>query len=73
MLKLSNAGALGLTRSRAGAGGSSVSTSSRTRSVSVSGTLPPEVAAKMRELGLTKVRVIDLLGGVMSINYGEKA
>ena len=30
------------------------------------------VAAKMRELALTSVRVISLLGGVMSINYGEK-
>ena len=30
------------------------------------------VAAKMRELGLEKVSVINLLGGVMSINYGEK-
>jgi len=30
------------------------------------------VAAKMRELGLSNVRVINLLGGVMSINYGEK-
>ena len=30
------------------------------------------VAAKMRELGLANVRVISLLGGVMSINYGEK-
>jgi demethylmenaquinone methyltransferase/2-methoxy-6-polyprenyl-1,4-benzoquinol methylase len=31
------------------------------------------VAAKMRELGLAKVRVVNLLGGVMSVNYGEKA
>lgn len=30
------------------------------------------VAAKMWEMGLTKVRVVNLLGGVMSINYGEK-
>ncbi|MCU0786447.1 MAG: bifunctional demethylmenaquinone methyltransferase/2-methoxy-6-polyprenyl-1,4-benzoquinol methylase UbiE [Verrucomicrobia bacterium] len=30
------------------------------------------VEAKMRELGLTNVRVINLLGGAMSINYGEK-
>jgi len=30
------------------------------------------VAAKMRELGLAQVRVVNLLGGVMSINYGEK-
>lgn len=30
------------------------------------------VGAKMRELGLLEVRVISLLGGVMSINYGEK-
>jgi demethylmenaquinone methyltransferase / 2-methoxy-6-polyprenyl-1,4-benzoquinol methylase len=30
------------------------------------------VAAKMRELGLANVRVINLLGGVMSINYAEK-
>jgi demethylmenaquinone methyltransferase/2-methoxy-6-polyprenyl-1,4-benzoquinol methylase len=30
------------------------------------------VAAKMRELGLANVRVISLLGGAMSINYGEK-
>jgi len=30
------------------------------------------VAKKMRELGLINVKVIDLLGGVMSINYGEK-
>jgi demethylmenaquinone methyltransferase/2-methoxy-6-polyprenyl-1,4-benzoquinol methylase len=30
------------------------------------------VAAKMRELALAGVRVISLLGGVMSINYGEK-
>jgi demethylmenaquinone methyltransferase/2-methoxy-6-polyprenyl-1,4-benzoquinol methylase len=31
-----------------------------------------EVASRMRALGLVKVRVLDLLGGVMSINYGEK-
>lgn len=31
------------------------------------------VAAKMREMGLTQVRVIPLLGGVMSINYAEKS
>ena len=30
------------------------------------------VGEKMRELGLNNVRVIDLLGGAMSINYGEK-
>jgi demethylmenaquinone methyltransferase/2-methoxy-6-polyprenyl-1,4-benzoquinol methylase len=30
------------------------------------------VAAKMRELGLANVRIIDLLGGAMSINYAEK-
>ncbi len=30
------------------------------------------VAEKMRELGLENVRVINLLGGAMSINYGEK-
>lgn len=30
------------------------------------------VAAKMHELGLVKLRVVNLLGGVMSINYGEK-
>ncbi len=30
------------------------------------------VAAKMRELGLIKVRVDTILGGAMSINYGEK-
>jgi demethylmenaquinone methyltransferase/2-methoxy-6-polyprenyl-1,4-benzoquinol methylase len=29
------------------------------------------VAEKMRELGLENVRVINLLGGAMSINYGE--
>jgi hypothetical protein len=26
----------------------------------------------MRELGLANVRVVNLLGGAMSINYGEK-
>ena len=31
------------------------------------------VAAKMRELGMQNVRIVNLLGGVMSINYGEKA
>ncbi len=30
------------------------------------------VAEKMREMGLQNVRLIDLLGGAMSINYGEK-
>jgi demethylmenaquinone methyltransferase/2-methoxy-6-polyprenyl-1,4-benzoquinol methylase len=30
------------------------------------------VAAKMRELGMKNVRIVNLLGGVMSINYGEK-
>jgi demethylmenaquinone methyltransferase/2-methoxy-6-polyprenyl-1,4-benzoquinol methylase len=30
------------------------------------------VAAKMRELGLENVRVLNLLGGVMSIHYAEK-
>jgi demethylmenaquinone methyltransferase/2-methoxy-6-polyprenyl-1,4-benzoquinol methylase len=30
------------------------------------------VAAKMHELGLTSIRTINLLGGIMSINYGEK-
>ena len=30
------------------------------------------VAAKMRELGLANIRVVNLLGGAMSINYGEK-
>jgi demethylmenaquinone methyltransferase/2-methoxy-6-polyprenyl-1,4-benzoquinol methylase len=30
------------------------------------------VAAKMRELKLVNVRVINLLGGAMAINYGEK-
>ncbi len=31
------------------------------------------VAAGMRELGLVNVRIVSLLGGAMSINYGEKA
>jgi demethylmenaquinone methyltransferase/2-methoxy-6-polyprenyl-1,4-benzoquinol methylase len=31
------------------------------------------VEAKMRELGLTHVRVVNLLGGAMSINIGQKA
>jgi len=31
------------------------------------------VAAKMQDLGLTDVRIINLLGGVMSINYGIKS
>jgi len=30
------------------------------------------VAAKMREFGLMNVRVVNFLGGVMSVNYGEK-
>jgi demethylmenaquinone methyltransferase/2-methoxy-6-polyprenyl-1,4-benzoquinol methylase len=30
------------------------------------------VAAKMRELGFGGVRIINLMGGIMSINYGEK-
>jgi len=30
------------------------------------------VAAKMRELKLSNVRVLNLLGGAMAINYGEK-
>lgn len=30
------------------------------------------VAAKMRGLGMDNVRIINLLGGMMSINYGEK-
>jgi demethylmenaquinone methyltransferase/2-methoxy-6-polyprenyl-1,4-benzoquinol methylase len=30
------------------------------------------VAAKMRELNLSNVRVLNLLGGAMAINYGEK-
>jgi demethylmenaquinone methyltransferase/2-methoxy-6-polyprenyl-1,4-benzoquinol methylase len=31
------------------------------------------IEARMRELGLTNVRVVNLLGGAMAINYGEKA
>jgi demethylmenaquinone methyltransferase/2-methoxy-6-polyprenyl-1,4-benzoquinol methylase len=31
------------------------------------------VAARMRELGMTNNRIVNLLGGVMSINYGEKS
>ncbi len=31
------------------------------------------VETRMRELGLTNVRVVNLLGGAMSINYGEKS
>lgn len=31
------------------------------------------VAAQMRDLGMRNVRIVNLLGGVMSINYGEKA
>jgi demethylmenaquinone methyltransferase/2-methoxy-6-polyprenyl-1,4-benzoquinol methylase len=31
------------------------------------------VAAKMRELGMANVRIITFLGGMMTINYGEKA
>jgi demethylmenaquinone methyltransferase/2-methoxy-6-polyprenyl-1,4-benzoquinol methylase len=31
------------------------------------------VAAKMTELGLAEVRIFNLLGGVMSINYGRRA
>jgi len=31
------------------------------------------VERKMRELGLINLRVINILGGAMSINYGEKA
>jgi demethylmenaquinone methyltransferase/2-methoxy-6-polyprenyl-1,4-benzoquinol methylase len=30
------------------------------------------VAGKMRALGLKNIRVINLLGGAMAINYGEK-
>jgi len=30
------------------------------------------VAGKMRDLGMKNVRVVNLLGGMMSINYGEK-
>ena len=32
----------------------------------------PAVAAKMRELKLVNVRLINFLGGAMAINYGEK-
>ena len=31
------------------------------------------VDAALRELGFARVRMINLLGGIMSINYGEKA
>jgi len=31
------------------------------------------VAEKMRELGMAEVRVVNFLGGVMSINYGRKS
>jgi demethylmenaquinone methyltransferase / 2-methoxy-6-polyprenyl-1,4-benzoquinol methylase len=31
------------------------------------------VAAEMRQLGLTNVKILNLLGGIMSINYGERA
>jgi demethylmenaquinone methyltransferase/2-methoxy-6-polyprenyl-1,4-benzoquinol methylase len=31
------------------------------------------VAAKMRDLGLANLRIVNLMGGVMTINYGEKA
>jgi len=30
------------------------------------------VAAKMRELGFDDVRILNLMGGIMSINYGAK-
>jgi demethylmenaquinone methyltransferase/2-methoxy-6-polyprenyl-1,4-benzoquinol methylase len=30
------------------------------------------IATKMRELGLRQVRILNLLGGAMSINYGQK-
>jgi demethylmenaquinone methyltransferase/2-methoxy-6-polyprenyl-1,4-benzoquinol methylase len=30
------------------------------------------VESAMRRMGLTNVRVVNLLGGVMSINYGER-
>ena len=30
------------------------------------------VATQMRELGLVEMQIINLLGGIMSINYGEK-
>jgi len=32
----------------------------------------PGVAAKMRELGLVNVQIVNLAGGAMSINYGGK-
>lgn len=31
------------------------------------------VAAKMEEMNLTRVRIVNLMGGIMSINYAEKA
>jgi demethylmenaquinone methyltransferase/2-methoxy-6-polyprenyl-1,4-benzoquinol methylase len=31
------------------------------------------VAARMREIGFVNVRVVNLVGGAMSVNYGEKA
>jgi len=31
------------------------------------------VAEKMHQLKLVNIRVINLLGGAMAINYGEKA
>jgi demethylmenaquinone methyltransferase/2-methoxy-6-polyprenyl-1,4-benzoquinol methylase len=31
------------------------------------------VAAEMEKLGMNRVRIVELLGGMMSINYGEKA
>jgi demethylmenaquinone methyltransferase/2-methoxy-6-polyprenyl-1,4-benzoquinol methylase len=31
------------------------------------------VAARMRALGMTNVRIVNFLGGVMTINYGEKS
>jgi demethylmenaquinone methyltransferase/2-methoxy-6-polyprenyl-1,4-benzoquinol methylase len=30
------------------------------------------VAAKMRQMGLRNVRIVNLLGGIMSINYAQK-
>jgi len=30
------------------------------------------VAAKMRELGLVNVRILNFLGGMMTINFAEK-
>jgi ubiquinone/menaquinone biosynthesis C-methylase UbiE len=30
------------------------------------------VETRMKELGFTSVRVVNLIGGTMSINYGEK-